>query len=424
MPKKIVPLDAGTLSSAKPKEKDYKLYDGGGLYLLVVAAKFNKEGKPLPPSKLWRLKYRFDGKEKLLTLGVYPTVMLAEARQKRDEARRLLDAGQDPAAIRKQEKEQDKKHATTFKLVALEWYSKSAAAWSEGHSSTTINRLTHDVFPCFGNKPISDVTIMNVRDMLRKVADRGAIESAARIKIICGQIFRYAAANGDISLDPSAGLKISEMYPERSANKKHFAAITSPKELAPLLRGIDEYQGTIIVKSALMLAPMLFVRPGELRKMEWAEIDFDAAEWNIPATKMKMKRPHLVPLSEQALKILKNLHRLTGEGQYVLPGRTSSRPMSENTVNAALRYMGFDKESASGHGFRATARTILDEVLGFRVDIIEHQLAHAVKDVHGRAYNRTSFLTDRRKMMQHWADYLDGLKDGAKVLPMNRQQAA
>lgn len=408
MPRKIAPLAELQVSKAKPKAKAYKLADGDGMYLLVTVS----------GGKLWRYDYRFQGKRKTLALGQYPAVSLADARQRRDDARKLLANGQDPADVKKAQKATEEQQATTFEIVAREWYVKNELVWSQGHAVTTMNRLTHDVFPCFGEKPIAEITAADVRAMLLKVGNRGAVESAARIKIICGQVFRYAIAHGVIEHDPSSALKPSELFQKRE--KGHFAAVTNPKELAPLLRAIDEYHGTAVVKAALKLAPMLFVRPGELRNMEWREIDLDAALWSIPATKMKTRQPHVVPLAKQAVAILRELHPLTGTGQYVFPGRTGSRPMSNNSINAAMRYMGYDGDTVSGHGFRATARTILDEVLGFRVEWIEHQLAHAVKDANGRAYNRTSFLDDRRRMMQQWADYLDGLKAGAKVIPLKR----
>lgn len=406
MPKRITPLSPFQVSKAKPQAKEYKIADGGGMYLLITPT----------GGKLWRLKYRFGGTEKLLALGKYPEISLTDARQRRDDAKRLLANGQDPAAIKKSVQQAKERQATTFEVVAREWFSNNVPVWSQGHADTTMNRLTHDVFPCFGEKPITDVTVDDVRSMLLKVGNRGAVESAARIKIFCGQIFRYAIGHGLIQHDPSVSLKPSELFPKR--NKGHFAAITSPKELAPLLRAIDEYHGTAVVRAALRLAPMLFARPGELRKMQWDDVDLDDALWSYFVTKTKVQ--HIVPLPRQAVAILRELHQLTGDGQYVFPGRTGSRTMSENTINAALRYMGFDKDTQTGHGFRATGRTMLDEVLQFRPDFIEQQLAHSVKDPNGRAYNRTSFLEDRRRMMQQWADYLDGLKAGARIIPLKR----
>jgi len=411
MPKRIPPLSDAQVSKAKPAEKDYKLSDGGGLYLLVTTT----------GGKLWRLKYRFDGKQKLLALGKYPDLPLANARRRRDEARTLLAEGNDPSEVKKAAKKAAAlKEASSFEIMAREWFSKNEPVWSPSHSRTVINRLQKDVFPTIGSKPVSEITASDVRAMLLKIEARGAAETALRIKIICSQVFRYAVAAGRIEHDPSAALKPREIFKRREA--RHHAAITEPLELAHLLRAIDDYRGTLVVKSALQLAPLLFVRPGELRGMEWSEIDFETALWSIPAERMKMKQPHLVPLSRQAIEILQTLKPLTGRGVHVLPGR-ASRPMSNNSVNAALRYLGFNSDTVTGHGFRATARTILDEVLGFRVDLIEHQLAHAVRDPNGRAYNRTSFIEDRRLMMQKWADYLDTLKAGAKIIPIYQTAA-
>lgn len=417
MPKRILPLSDAQVSKAKPEDRDYKLFDGAGLFLQVSPS----------GGKLWRLKYRFDGKHKLLALGQYPEISLANARKRREEARTLLANGQDPGEAKKAEKMAAAlKEASSFELVAREWFGKNKPVWSPGHSLTVMCRLEKDVFPAIGSKPVSEITASDIRTMLLKIEARGAVETATRIKIMCGQVFRYAVATGRLEHDPSAALKSREIFRKREI--RHHAAITDPKELAPLLMAIDEYQGTFVVKSALQLTPLLFVRPGELQNMEWSDIDFEEALWSIPAERMKMRQPHLVPLSGQSLKILQGLHPATGHGRYVFTGR-GSRPMSNNSINAALRYLGYDSDTVTGHGFRATARTILDEVLGFRVDLIEHQLAHAVRDPNGRAYNRTSFLDDRRQMMQSWADYLDSLKAGVKmpapgVLPLARKRKA
>jgi len=402
MPKRIVPLSDVGVNKAKPLVKEYKISDGGGMHLLITPS----------GGKLWRLKYRFDGKEKLLAFGSYPDISLAVARRRRDEARRLLATGEDPGEAKKVAKMVAAIEATSsFELVAREWYEKNEGVWSSGHAATVKGRLKNDVFPAFGSKPVSAITASDVRSMLLRIEARGASETAVRINGICGQVFRYAVVTGRLEHDPSAALKPREIF--RKREHRHHAAVTDPKELAPLLRAIDGYQGTFVVKSALQLTPLLFVRPGELQKMEWSELDLEAGLWVIPAERMKMKLPHVVPLAKQVVEILKALLPVTGTGRYIFPGRTSLRPMSNNSVNAALRYLGFDGETVTGHGFRATARTILDEVLGFRVDLIEHQLAHAVRDPNGRAYNRTSFIDDRCKMMQAWADYLDNLKAGA-----------
>jgi integrase len=405
MPKRILPLSDAQVSKVKPADKVYKLFDGAGLFLQVTPS----------GGKLWRFKYRFDGKQKLLAIGQYPQISLANARKRREDARVQLANAQDPGAAKQAAKKDALiKEASSFELIAREWYDKNEPVWSPGHALTVICRLEKDVFPAIGSKQVSKITASDVRTMLLKIEARGAAETALRIKIMCGQVFRYAVATGRLEHDPSAALKPREIFKRRET--RHHAAITDPKELAPLLRAIDEYQGTLVVKSALQLAPLLFVRPGELQKMEWSQIDFDTCTWSIPAELMKMKHPHVVPLSRQSIEILRKLQPVTGHGQYVFSGR-GSRPMSNNSINAALRYLGFDNDTVTGHGFRATARTMLDEVLGFRVDLIEHQLAHAVRDPNGRAYNRTSFLEDRRTMMQAWADYMDTLKAGLKVIP-------
>ncbi len=411
MPKRILPLTDLQVHKAKPQTKDVKLFDGGGLFLLVTPT----------GGKLWRFKYRFDGREKTLYLGAYPEISLADARQRRLDARKLLANGIDPAAAKKEEAAERARQEITFETVAREWYGKQLAAWSKGHADTVISRLERDVFPVIGSVAISKIKTGEVLAILRKVEARGALDTALRIKIIFGQVFRYAVVTGLIDTDVSAPIRPRDCLEKRQV--KHHAAITDPKELPPLLRAIDEYQGSFAVKCALRLAPLVFVRPGELQKAEWSEFDLEEAQWNISADRMKMKEPHLVPLSRQAVEILKSLQALTGAGKYLFPGRTSARPMSDNTINAALRYMGFDKETMTGHGFRAMARTILDEVLQFRPDFIEHQLAHAVRDPNGRAYNRTSHLIERKKMMQTWADYLDGLKAGAKVIPFKKAAA-
>ena len=399
-----MPLNDLKARTAKPKEKPYKLSDFDGLYLLVT-----EKGH-----KWWRFRYRFDGKEKLLSLGTYPEISLADARLRRDEARRQVAHGIDPGAVRKAQKQAETEETETFEVIAHEWHTKFTPTWTSGHAATIMSRLERDLFPWIGKRPINQIKAPELLGVLRRVESRGALESAHRIRTIAGQVFRYAVATGRAERDPSGDLKGALPQPR----EKHHAAITEPKEVAPLLRSLDGYQGHFVVKCALRLAPMFFVRPGELRNAEWAEIDLDEAVWNIPANKMKMKQAHIVPLCRQAVEILTELKEVTGASSYVFPsGRSFVRPMSNNAVNAALRRMGYDKDTMTGHGFRAMARTILDEVLHIRPDYIEHQLAHAVRDPNGRAYNRTAHLEERRKMMQTWADYLDGLKAGAVVVP-------
>ena len=396
---------------AKPKDKDYKLTDGEGLYLLIA----------ITGGKRWRYKYRFGGKEKLLALGTYPDVTLQDARTKLREARSMIAKGYDPGAERRALKEamakQIRDDENSFEKIACEWHDKFSGQWSPLHASTTMDRLKRDVFPWLGDKPVSEIKPPDLLAILRRVESRGALETAHRIRTICGQVLRYAVATGRADRDSAADLR-GALPPVR---EKHHAALIDPKEVAELLRAIDGLQGTFVTKCALKLAPMLFVRPGELRQMEWEEVDLENAQWNLPAEKMKMKQPHIVPLSKQALAILEDLKALTGTGRYVFPcHRSPHRSMSNNAINASLRRMGYTSDEMTGHGFRAMARTILDEVLQVRPDFIEHQLAHAVRDPNGRAYNRTAHLAERRKMMQQWADYLDGLKAGAKVIPFKR----
>jgi len=395
--------------NAKPKEKFYKLTDGDGLYLHVT----EKGGK------LWRFRYRFGGKEKLLALGSYPEITLLDARQRRDGARRQLANKIDPGAVRKAQKQSSIQETETFEVIAREWHDRFKSTWSEGHAATIKDRMERDLFPWIGKRPIAEIKAPELLAAMRRVESRGALETAHRIRTIGGQVFRYAVATGRAERDISLDLRGALPQPQ----EKHRAAITEPLEVAKLLRSIEDYSGSFVVKCALKIAPLVFVRPGELRHMEWTELDFENAQWNIPAGKMKMKEPHLVPLSDQAIKILKELQGLTGTSRYVFPsGRSFDRALSDNAILAALRRMGYAKDEMSGHGFRAMARTILDEVLQIRPDFIEHQLAHAVRDPNGRAYNRTAHLNERRKMMQAWADYLDGLKAGAKVIPFKMEK--
>ena len=331
----------------------------------------------------------------------------------------MLANGIDPGAAKQAHKAAGaERAANSFEAIAREWFAKRETEWVASYSVKVKGWLEGDVFPWLGARPIAEVTAPQVLECLRRVESRGAVESAHRIQQQMAQVFRYAIATGRAENNPVPHLRGALSRPE----EKNLAAITDPKAVGALLRAIDDYHGAFVTRCALKLAPLLFVRPGELRNAEWSEIDLDAAEWNIPASKMKMRQPHLVPLSEQALAVLRDLQPLTGEGRYLFPSpRSAKRPMSNNAVLSALRRMGFAKEEMSGHGFRAMARTILDEVMGIRPDFIEHQLAHAVRDANGRAYNRTSHLPERRKMMQQWADYLDSLKAGGNVVPLRRK---
>jgi integrase len=368
--------------------------------------------------KLWRFKYRFDNdgkgkKEKLLALGSYPGISLLNARQRRDDARKLLANNVDPGAVRKAQKQAKIEDTETFEVISREWHNKFKSTWTEGHALKLMRRLELDLFPWLGARPIKDITAPELLAVLRRTESRGAVDGAHRLRGICNMVFRYATATGRAQHNLAQDL-IGSLPP---AQKRHLAAITEPNEVANLLRAIDNYHGSFIVRCALRISPLVFVRPGELRHMQWDELDFEKAEWHIPAAKMKLRQPHIVPLSTQSIEILNEIKPLTGSGIYVFPGRTSSNPMSNNAILAALRNMGYTAEQMTPHGFRAMARTILDEVLQVRPDLIEHQLAHAVRDPLGRAYNRTQHLPERRKMMQTWADYLDGLKAGAKVIP-------
>ena len=402
-----MPLTDVKVRTAKPTEQSYKLSDTDGLYLLVH----------MTGGKWWRFRYRFGGKEKLLSLGTYPEISLLDARMRRDEARRQVAHGIDPSALRKAQKQAQTEETETFEVIAREWYAKFTPTWSAGHAESIKGRLEKDLIPWLGKLPMKEIKAPKVLEALRRIEDRGALEQAHRVRTIVGQVFRYAVATGRAERDVSADLRGALPQPPQ----RHHAAITDPREVAPLLRAIDGYQGHFMVRCALKLSPMLFVRPGELRHAEWAEIDLNEAIWCIPAEKMKVKQPHIVPLCHQAVEILTELKELTSTSRYVFPStRSHTRPISDNTVNAALRYLGYDRETMTGHGFRAMARTILDEVLHVRPDYIEHQLAHAVRDPLGRAYNRTSHLEERRKMMQQWADYLDGLKAGAVVVPFKK----
>jgi integrase len=336
--------------------------------------------------KWWRFKYRFGGKEKCLSFGVYPDVGLKSAREKRDETRKLVAAGSNPSENRKAIKQANaERGANSFEVLAREWLDKFKDKWTEGHREGLLQSFEKNVFPWLGNRPIAEIKAPELLSILRRIENRGANETAHRVKSSCSQVFLYAIATGRAERNPASDLT-GALVPVRA---KHLAAITDPKEVGQLLRDLDGYQGGLIVSCALKMAPLVFVRPGELRSMKWEDIDFEKAEWRYFVT--KTKTDHIVPLSKQALDILKEIHPLTGAWPYVFPSANSrTRPMSDNAILTALRRCGIEKEKMSGHGFRAMARTILDEVLKFRVDVIEHQLAHAVKDPNGRTYNRTS----------------------------------
>lgn len=395
------------IRNAKPGKKPQRLFDERGLYLEVSPA----------GGKWWRLKYRYEGREKRVSLGVYPDVSLRDARDRRDASRKLLADGIDPSENRKATKSASADRASnSFEVVTREWFVKFSSEWAPSHRDRIVRLFERDIFPWIGGRPISEVTAPELLTALRRIEARGALDTAHRARGICGQVLRYAVATGRCERDPSGDLR-GALPPVKG---KHFAATTEPSKLAGILRAMDGYEGELTVRCALRLAPMVFVRPGELRMAEWKDIDLDAAEWRYTVTKTNV--PHIVPLCRQAVKILRDLQPLNGNGRFVFPGaRTSKRPMSDNAILAAMRRMGIGKEEMSGHGFRAVARTILDEVLGIRPDFIEHQLAHAVRDPLGRAYNRTAHLPERRKMMQKWADYLDKLKAGSAVISIDQK---
>ncbi|PMQ03716.1 Prophage CP4-57 integrase [Dyella sp. AD56] len=402
-----------TIRKTKPKATPLKLSDGGGMHLLL---------KP-DGSRYWRLSYRFAGKQKTLALGVYPTVTLADARQRREDARRLLANGVDPGAERKARKAQLTVtiaiEADTFEKVARDWM-----AWRDKRgetAETTANkdrwRLESYLFPHIGLRPISEITAIELRDVLRLVEETGKRETASRTKITAGQVFRWAVLEGRTHTDLTASLRGLFTTPKPT----HRAAITDPLKIGELLRSFEEFSGQFTTQCALKLAPLVFVRPGELRKAEWSEFDLENAIWRIPGERMKMKAPHVVPLSTQAIDVLRELVPLTGNGRFVFPGvRTTSRPMSENTINVALRRLGYGKEEMTGHGFRSMAASRLNE-MGWNADAIERQLAHAESNKVRAAYTHAAqYLEERTRMMQAWADYLQSLKSGAQIVPFKR----
>jgi integrase len=396
-------LTETAIRSAKPREKPYKLFDERGLYLLVAPT----------GGRLWRFRYRHGGKEKLLALGAYPDVPLRRAREKRDEARRLVADGIDPNVQRQKDK------ATlchTFEIVAREWLEMLKNGIKASTFERERSQLERFVFPDLGSRPIAQLTTPEILTVLRKIEARGTTDTAHRVRSSCVRILRYAAQIGR-----SHNVKTDDLKGALAAAvKRHFAAITDPARVGDLLRAIDGYVGQPTTVAALKLAPYVFVRPGELRKMEHAELNFDAAEWRIPGERMKKGELHIVPLSTQAIDILRGVQQLTGNGRYVFPSLLSrDRPISDNTLNTALRRLGYSNEEMTGHGFRTMASTLLNEQ-GWHPDLIELQLAHAERNKVRDAYNRAQRLDERRKMMQDWSDYLDGLRAVASVVPIKR----
>lgn len=402
--------NTGTLTAVAIKNaQPGKTFDGGGLYLEVTPS----------GARYWRMKYRFGGKERRLAFGVYPEVSLAEARQRRDKAREALRDGLDPGELKRARKVAARVAAVnSFGAVAEEWLGKRKRKMAPATFSKAKWTLEELLGPWLGTRPIAEIQAPEVLDVLRRIEARGAHETAHRTKQRCSEIFRYAIATGRATVDPCASLK-GALTPMQTTAR---AAITDAKQVGELLRAIDGYSGGLVARCALKLAPLVFVRPGELRQAEWSEIDLDGAEWRIPAAKMKMREEHIVPLAPQAVAVLRELQPLTGRGRYVFPGeRSPLRPMSENTINAALRRLGFDKDTMTGHGFRAMASTRLNE-MGWASEVIERQLAHKERNKVRAAYNRAQHLPERRKMMAAWGSYLDALSIGANVVGIGRSR--
>jgi integrase len=398
------------VKNAKPRAKPYKLGDGGWLYLLV---------KP-SSAKLWRMAYRFHGREKLLALGAYPAVSLKAAREKRDDAREKLSRNFDPGEVRKLERlTQANAVATTFKVVAEEYLARQGQGGRKRSEATqSKNRwLLEQAYPDLGSRPIASIKSAEVLAVLRKIEARGRLETANRLRAIVGAVFRHAIATVRAEVDPTAALRGALQSPEVT----HRAAITDPAALGGLLRAIDGFVGQPGTAAALRLLPLVFTRPGELRQARWAEFDLEQAVWRIPAARTKMRREHMVPLPRQALEILRELRAATGRGELLFPSiRSAHRPMSDNTLNAALRRLGYGKDEVTAHGFRATASTLLNESGRFSPDAIERALAHQDPDPVRRAYARGSFWKERVEMAQWWADHLDTLREGGEVVPMRR----
>ena len=400
-------LNDTRVRSAKSREKAFKLSDERGLFLLVMPT----------GSRLWRLKYRVNGREKLISLGAYPDVTLKRAREKRDAARRLIADGIDPSVQRKAERAA---LAQSFEGVAKEWLELQTKSLAPETISILTARLDSGLYPYIGSRPISAITAQEVLSALRRIESRGRHETAHRVRALAGRVFRYAVATGRAQHDVAADL-IGALAPVKS---KNFASVIDPVRVGELMRAIHGYSGHPVTALALKLAPLVFVRPGELRAAEWPEFDLVNAEWRIPGERMKMGEPHVVPLSRQALAILHELQPLARGGKYLFPSlRTRDRPMSDNTINAALRRMGYTSEEQTGHGFRSMASTLLNEQ-GFPPDVIELQLAHTERNKVRAAYNKAQRLPERRKMMQAWADYLDGLRAGGNVVPLKHRRAS
>lgn len=394
---------------AKPRTKAYRLFDAHGLYLEIAPS----------GGKWWRLKYRFAGKEKRLSLGVYGDVSLKEARERCNDARKQLSRGIDPSEQRKAAKTAQRILAeNSFEAVARSWFVHVSPSLAETTKSRQLRWLENDIFPWIGSRPIADLTAPDVLAVVLRVKERGATDIARRVHFLIGRVCRYAVAHGIAKRDPSKDIELQDILPP--VKTIHHASVKDPQAAGELMRAIEGYTGALITRCALRLAPLVFVRPGELRRAEWAEIDLEKREWRIPANKMKMKTQHIVPLSKQAISVLREIQTVTGNNRHVFPSeRGGGRPMSENTVNAALRRIGYSKEEMTGHGFRSLASTLLHE-LGWPHAVIERQLSHGERNAVSAAYNHAEHLPERRKMMQAWADYLDSLCEGARIIPINK----
>jgi len=394
------------IRNAKPKDKLYRIADGKGLNLEV----------PPDGAKRWRFRYRFGGKQKMISLGTYPEVSLKTARERLDAARKSLADGVDPSQIRKAEKAARSEIENTFEAVAREWIEQRSTFWAERHTAEVSRKLEYDAYPTIGARPVSEIDAPEILALLRRIENRGARETAHRVREHIGQVIRYAVATGRAKRDPTGDLR-GALAPVKPRN---FAALTGAEDFANLLRGIDNYSGSSVVRCALRLAPLVATRPGELRRAEWVEVNLEQAEWRIPAAKTKQRRPHIVPLSRQAAGVLEEIRPLTGNSRYVFPSnRSFVKPMSENTLNAAMRSMGFTKTEMTAHGFRSVFSTTLHE-LGWPSHLIEKQLGHVERNRVKAAYDHSAHLKERREMMQSWADHLDSLKSGADVVPIRR----
>lgn len=401
--KKFRPLTDTELRNFKPAEKSYKMGDGGGLYIEVYPN----------GSKLWRMKYRFNGKEKRLAFGAWPIVGLKAARMARDEAKALLAQGIDPIEHQQKEKirvaEENKRQGTTFEMVAREWYEKKLPVWSARHQKTILQRLENMLFPHIGQRLMVDLEVNDFLSVVRLAEARGAHDTSHRLAQLCGQVSRYARLIGLIKHDNASGL-VEVLTP---ITKHHYATIINPVEIGHLLKAIDSYNGGITTQYALRILPYVFTRSGELRGAFWNEIDFEGSQWVIPAERMKMRRPHVVPLSKQVKKLFEELKEYTGHCQLAFPSPFSNtRCLSDMGLLNGLRRLGYERGQMTIHGFRSMASTLLNEQ-GFRPDVIEAQLAHAERSAVRAAYNKAEYLPERRDMMQRWADYLDSLRTNA-----------